>query len=151
MWLVLLPTGVLGLLAWIRTGSLLMGVFALFIASHVVSGVAWNFTSLMVGRLGVAVSHAVFWSITASLAVRVAPADKRAQALGLLATGTSVAMVLGIPLGRVIGQALGWRTTFFIIGVGAFATLVALIKRTQHWFDAPATELKQGHARATPT
>ena len=37
-------------------------------------------------------------------------------------------MVLGLPIGRIVGQYFGWRTTFFIIGVGAFATLVALIK-----------------------
>ncbi|WP_213782615.1 sugar transporter [Enterobacter kobei] len=108
--------------------KLLIGLFVLFIASHVLSFMAWNFTVLVMSRIGIAFAHAVFWSITASLAIRLAPAGKRAQALSLIATGTALAMVLGLPIGRIVGQYFGWRTTFFAIGMGALVTQVCLIK-----------------------
>lgn len=108
--------------------KLLIGLFVVFIASHVLSFMAWNFTVLVISRVGIAFAHAVFWSITASLAIRLAPAGKRAQALSLIATGTALAMVLGLPIGCIVGQYFGWRTTFFAIGMGALITLVCLIK-----------------------
>ncbi|EBA9994981.1 sugar transporter [Salmonella enterica] len=108
--------------------KLLICLFVLFIASHVLSFLAWNFTVLVISRIGIAFVHAIFWSITASLAIRLAPAGKRAQALSLIATGTALAMVLGLPIGRVVGQYFGWRTTFFAIGMGALITLLCLIK-----------------------
>ncbi|EHT4976848.1 sugar transporter [Salmonella enterica] len=108
--------------------KLLICLFVLFIASHVLSFLAWNFTVLVISRIGIAFAHAIFWSITASLAIRLAPAGKRAQTLSLIATGTALAMVLGLPIGRVVGQYFGWRTTFFAIGMGALITLLCLIK-----------------------
>ncbi|ECW2915191.1 sugar transporter [Salmonella enterica subsp. enterica] len=102
--------------------KLLICLFVLFIASHVLSFLAWNFTVLVISRIGIAFAHAIFWSITASLAIRLAPAGKRAQALSLIATGTA------LPIGRVVGQYFGWRTTFFAIGMGALITLLCLIK-----------------------
>ena len=86
---------------------------------------AWNFWVLLISRIGIALAHAIFWSITASLVIRVAPKDKKQQALGLLALGSSLAMILGLPLGRLIGQSLDWRSTFAVIGI--IATLVMLL------------------------
>ncbi len=108
--------------------TLLLWTFAVFILSHALSVLAWNFWILVAGRIGIALAHAIFWSISASIAIRVAPPSKKTQALSMLATGTALAMVLGLPLGRIIGQLLGWRMTFVAIGVSAVVTLVMLYK-----------------------
>lgn len=97
--------------------KLLLMLFGLFVISHGVSYLANSFTMLLISRIMVALTHAVFWSITASLVVRLAPDGKRTQALGILSTGGALAMVLGLPLGRLLGQAFDWRTSFGVIGI----------------------------------
>ncbi|WP_137169127.1 sugar transporter [Marinomonas sp. FW-1] len=108
--------------------SLLMGLFALFIMSHILSVIAWDFTTLLISRIGIAFAHAVFWSITASIAIRVAPQGKHTFALSVLATGTGLAMVLGVPAGRIIGQFMGWRTTFAVIAVIALIIMLLIYR-----------------------
>ena len=107
--------------------KLLLGILALFIVSHILSAIAPSFITLMLSRAGVAFSHSIFWSIASPLAVRIAPRWKAATALSLVVTGTAVAMIAGLPLGRMVGLYMGWRATFFSIGVVALCVAVFLL------------------------
>lgn len=107
---------------------LLLVVVTLFVLSHIGSALANGYWTLMLSRLGVACAHALFWSIAAPLAVRVAPKGKESLALSCIATGTSIALIAGLPLGRVIGLHLGWRMSFLVIGIVAFLLLLILFK-----------------------
>lgn len=103
--------------------SCFSAVLLLFVVCHIVTGIAWNFTVLGIGRSGIACAHAIFWLISISLVVRLAPPDQTSRTLGLLATGTSLAMIAGIPLGRLVGEALGRRMIFQVIAVVVFLLL----------------------------
>lgn len=107
--------------------KLLIFLFVLFIVSHLLAGFAWDFYSLLLGRIGVASAHAVFWAIATPLAVRLAPKGKKARAMGFIVAGSSMAIVLGVPIGTMIGQLVGWRITFLCVSVVALIVMMLLI------------------------
>lgn len=117
---------------------LMLAIVALFVVSHVMSSVAEGYYTLMASRIGVACAHSIFWSIAPPLAVRTVPDGRRALGLSMIATGSSVAMVVGLPLGRIIGLYVGWRMTFFSIAVIAALIFVYL------WIVFPRVESRGG-------
>ncbi|MBY6186611.1 sugar transporter [Marinobacter hydrocarbonoclasticus] len=114
------------LFARFERSTLLLGLMALFVLSHGVTAWAPSYPILLAGRIGIALSHALFWAITPAMVVRLAPQGQGAKALGLLATGTVLALVLGIPLGRIVGHLLGWRITFALIGLMTLVLMLGL-------------------------
>ena len=100
---------------------LLLGVLAV---GQALSAVAPTFAILVVARIVVACAHAIFWSIASVMATRLVSTRHASVALGMIATGTSIAMIFGMPLGRAIGLALGWRMAFSVVGaVSAFVAV----------------------------
>ena len=100
-----------------------VGSFAFF---QLLSFFSNSFGMLMASRIGVAFSHSVFWSIISPMAARIVPERFRPVALSLVASGASIAMVFGMPIGRMIGLALGWRMTFFTISMASVVTFIYL-------------------------
>ena len=82
---------------------------------------------LVAFRIVVACAHSIFWAIVGPLATQIVPRGHQPFALSMVATGTSIAMILGLPLGRLIGLALGWRMTFL------FLSFVSLLDMAYLW------------------
>lgn len=105
---------------------LLLLTLALFALGQAGSGLAVNFPMLMGARILVACAHSIFRSIAAPLATRLVTRTHQPFALSTIATGSSVAMIFGLPLGRVVGLALGWRMTFLVLAVISTLALLYL-------------------------
>ncbi len=103
---------------------LFLAVVAVFAAGQFLSAIAPTYPILVAARLVVAAAHAVFWSIASVMASRLVDARHASLALSMVATGSSIAQIFGLPLGRAIGLAVGWRMTFCVVGAVAVAVFV---------------------------
>lgn len=128
-WVVmLLSLPLMMLVSKMEMRKLMLGTIVLFVLSQIASSLSAGYAMLMASRIGVACTHAVFWSIVSPMAVRIVDEKHRALALSMIVTGTSVAMIFGLPLGRVIGLHIGWRMTFLCVGIFAFIMFLCLLK-----------------------
>ncbi|MFC0110925.1 MFS transporter [Kibdelosporangium aridum] len=114
---------------WSRK-RLLIGLMALFIAGNVLAAIAPTYGLLMTGRIVAALSHGAFFGVGSVVAASLVAPAKQASAIAMMFTGLTVANVLGVPLGTALGQALGWRSTFWavaILGVIGLVGIIALV------------------------
>lgn len=100
-WIVmLLSLPLMLLVSKIDYKKLFMGTVALFGICQVLTVLSNSYGMLMASRIGVACAHAIFWSIASPIAVRMASEEHQSKALSMVVTGTSVATIAGLPLGK---------------------------------------------------
>ncbi len=112
-----------------ETLLVLMGVF---ITGNLLCTVAPGYSVLMAARFITGLAHASLFGIGAVVAAELAPPGKQASAIAAMFTGVTLAFLFGVPLGTLIGQEFGWRSTFgtvAFLGVLASISLGALVPR----------------------
>jgi DHA1 family inner membrane transport protein len=117
-------------------------LLVLFIAGNLVSAIAPGYGMMMAGRIIAALAHGAFFGIGAVVAADMVAPSKKAGAIAIMFTGLTAANVLGVPFGTMLGQAAGWRSTFWGItvnGVLALAGILALVPKTGHGDTSPGT------------
>lgn len=80
-------------------------------------GLASSFTQLLLARVGVAAGEAGCSPTAHSLISDIVPAQKRAGALAIYSAGIPVGKLLGLVIGGVVAETLGWRLAFLVVGV----------------------------------
>ncbi|MFD7534192.1 MFS transporter [Streptomyces sp. NPDC059819] len=91
---------------------LLMGFF---IAGNVLSALAPAFGLMLAGRIVASLAHGAFFGIGSVVAADLVAPEKKAGAIAMMFTGLTVANVVGVPAGTLIGQQVGWRATFLVV------------------------------------
>ncbi|ATL29044.1 MFS transporter [Streptomyces formicae] len=109
---------------------MLMLLMGLFIAGNLLSAVAPVFGVMLAGRVVASLAHGAFFGIGSVVAAELVAPEKKAGAIAMMFTGLTVANVVGVPLGTLVGQTLGWRMTFAIVaglGVLGLAGIAKLV------------------------
>ncbi|MCP2257193.1 MFS transporter, DHA1 family, arabinose polymer transporter [Streptoalloteichus tenebrarius] len=96
---------------------MLMLLMGLFVVGNALSALAPVFGVMLAGRLVASLAHGSFFGIGSVVAADLVAPQKRAGAIAMMFTGLTVANVVGVPLGTLVGQAIGWRVTFLLIAV----------------------------------
>lgn len=109
---------------WPRRQALLLTLVCLT-ASQVISAMAPDFAVLAAGRALCAVTHGLMWSVLAPIATRLVPPSHSGRATTAIYVGTSLALVVGIPLTSAMSLLWGWRLAVAVIAVAAAAITVA--------------------------
>lgn len=112
-----------------RLLSVLLVVFAV---SNALSALAPSYPVLLLARIVVALSQAVFWAVVSPAAAAMFRPSMRPRAVALLYVGSSSATLIGVPAGTWLGQLGGWRLPFVglsVLGLGVVGVLLALMPR----------------------
>ncbi|MEV2224124.1 MFS transporter [Nocardia vinacea] len=98
----------------------------LLIVGNVSSALAPTFGLMLTGRIVASLAHGAFFGIGSVVAGNLVDPDRKAGAIAMMFTGLTVATIVGVPLGTLLGQQFGWRLTFLLVALVGLAGLVGV-------------------------
>ncbi len=118
--------GLTAALAAVDRRTLLIGAMLVFAATHLASAATSSFALLLALRLAGGAAFGAYMATALGVAGRLAPAERRARAIGMVVAGLTASTALGAPIGTALGRAAGWQAPFVAIGLLALAAAVGI-------------------------
>lgn len=112
--------------------TVLLTLMAIFTIGNAACAMADTYAMLMAARILTALAHGTFFGVGSVVATTLVPPERKASAIAVMFTGLTVANILGVPAGTWLGQAYGWRASFWavtIVGLIALAVLAMFVSR----------------------
>lgn len=100
--------------------------FFVFIFGNLLAFISPNFTVLVASRMVQAASAGVFTVVALTVGSSMATPERRGSAIGIIIMGASTALVVGVPLGTLIGEYWGWRLVFMFINILALFSIIGI-------------------------
>lgn len=105
----------------------LIALLIVFGLGQAAGALAPTYGVLFASRVVSALACAGFWAVGAAVAVSLVRVEVRARAMAVMVGGLSIANVLGVPAGALLGQHAGWRAAFWGVAVMSAVALVGVV------------------------
>jgi MFS transporter, DHA1 family, inner membrane transport protein len=139
------------LFAKARRRQLLIGLALMLVLGNLASAIAPHFQAMVLARFITGLPHGAYFGIASLVAVSLVPPNQRAQAVGRVLLGLSLANVFGVPFATAVGQALGWRAAFFCVaGIALLTALLVWLRVPDAPADTDASPVRELRALKSP-
>lgn len=106
--------------------TLLLGLMGLFVIGNLLCAIASSYGMLMAARIVASFTHGSFFGVGSVVAAGLVSSDRRAKAVALMFTGLTIATIIGVPVGKMIGDLFGWRATFWAVSALGIISMLAI-------------------------
>jgi DHA1 family putative efflux transporter-like MFS transporter len=131
--------------------KLMLSALALFFAGNLVTVTTTGYGMLIGARIILAIGTGVFMVVALTVAAKIAHPGKQGSAIATVLLGFNLALILGVPLGRVIAGSYDWKLIFTGIGVlSLIAMFVLLLTIPKSEGEAPVPIREQLSLLKTP-
>jgi DHA1 family inner membrane transport protein len=107
--------------------TVLGGALALFILANLVAVLTASYALFLAARIGTGAFQGLFIAAAFGVGISVVPPERMGRAISVVVSGVTVSAALGVPLGTLVGQVLGWRGSFAAIVALSLVALVATL------------------------
>jgi len=123
--------------------KVLIALMLLFVAGNALSALAPDYNWLLAARFLSGLPHGAFFGVGAVVATSLVAPERKARSVSLMFLGLTVANIVGVPVATLMGQQLGWRSTFLGVSVIGLLAVVSLALLVPHdGTHAPAAGLR---------
>ncbi len=102
----------------------------IFLVGNIITILSSSYGIVFLGRIISSASGALLIVLCLVMAPRLVEPKYRGRAIGLVSMGVSASLVLGVPLGMILGNTLGWKAPFILVSL---LTLLSIIGFTFSW------------------
>jgi predicted MFS family arabinose efflux permease len=103
--------------------AVLIALSALLVVSNLLAAMAPNFATMLVARVLLGLCVGGFWTFAPGATTHIVAPASQPRAMSLVLAGVSLATVLGVPAGALLGNLVGWRASFAVAAVVSLAVL----------------------------
>ncbi len=107
---------------------LLILLISFFGLGNLLSSMATDLTTLIIGRFASGLPHGAFLGISMLFAAEFSPEGRKARGVAQVLMGLTIANVIGVPLAGAAGQVFGWRLCFVVTAAIAAASALMITR-----------------------